>query len=233
MKTHVLVGEKRDVVGKKVRHLRKKGLIPANIFGKSTKSSSISIRLEDLEKTYKETGETGLIELSVKGEKTPHHVLVHNVQIHPVTDEVLHADFHEVALKEKIQVAVPLHFIGEAPAASQKLGVLITLQNELEVEALPMDLPENIEVSLESLKEVGNDIKVSDLKIDSKVKVLMAKEEVIARINPLEKVEETVVAAPVAEGETPAETSAGDAAKTGTDQTPKTTKAPEEKKEAK
>src|SRR3989344_5839946 len=108
MKTHILAAEKRDVLGKKVRKLRKSGMVPANIFGKTIKSVAVAVKLLDFNKTYKETGETGLIEMTLKGQKEPHHVLINNVQIHPVSDDIIHIDFHQVALKENIRVQVPL-----------------------------------------------------------------------------------------------------------------------------
>lgn len=211
MKTHTLTAQKREITGKKVKQLRKKGVVPGNIFGKTVASTAVSINVLDFKKTYHEVGETGLIELSLKGEKTPHYVLVNLVQIHPVTDEVLHVDLHEVALKEKIRVAVPITFSGESPATSQKKGVLITLLNEIEVEALPTELPDHIMVDLTSLSEVGDEIKISDIKLDTaKVKVLAEPTEVIARINELEKeeapapvtvpTEGEAVVAPTAEG---------------------------------
>lgn len=218
MKTQALNAEKRDTLGKKVKKLRKTGIVPANIYGKSTKSTAISVKLVDFTKTYKETGETGLIEITVKGQKEPHHVLVHNVQIHPVSDDIIHVDFHQVELKENIRVPVPFTFTGEAPAATQKKGVLITLLNETEVEALPTELPEEIVVDLSTLAEVGDEIKIGDLKVAGRVKIMAEPDEVVVKINSLEKEEEPTVAAPVegeasSESATPAEGAAAEPAK--------------------
>lgn len=195
MKAHALAAEKRDVLGKKVKQLRKKGLVPGNIYGKSVKSAAISLSLVDLKKVYGETGETGLIEITVKGAKEPHHVLVHNIQRHAVSGDFIHVDLHEVALKEKITIPVPVKFVGDAPALTAQKGVLITILNELEVEALPTDLPEEIEVELVSLKEVGDAVKVSDIKTSAKFKIIQAADTVIARINPLQKEEAPAPAA--------------------------------------
>jgi large subunit ribosomal protein L25 len=204
MKAHSLLAEKRDFLGKKVKKLRKDGIIPANIYGKTTKSTAISVKHVDFTKTYKETGETGLIEITLKGQKDPHHVLVNNVQIHPVSDDIIHVDFHQVELKENITVPVPFTFTGESPAATQKKGVLITLLNEVEVEALPTELPEEIIVDLTTLAEVGDEVKIGDLKVAGKVKIMAEKDEVVVRINALEKEEEAAPVAP-AEGEAPTE----------------------------
>jgi large subunit ribosomal protein L25 len=201
MKTHTLRAEPRTLLGKQVRKLRKQGIIPGNIYGKSVKSTSVSIPMADFKKVYEETGETGLIEVTIQGAKEPHHVLVHHVQIHPVDSYFIHVDFHEVALKEKIQVAVPITFTGESPAAAQKKGVLITLLNELTVEALPMDLPEEIIVDLSTLKEVNDTIKASSVSAGSKAKIIADEDEDIARINPLEKEEAPAPAATPTEGE--------------------------------
>ena len=230
MKTHTLKDKKREILGKKVKKLRASGMVPANIFGKTIKSTAITVKLLDFNKTYKETGQTGLIQITLKGQKEPHHVLVNNVQIHPVSDEIIHIDFHQVALKEKIQVPVPFTFEGESPAASQKKGVLITLLNEVDVEALPTDLPEEIIVNLAALAEIGDEITIGDLKVDSRVKIMAEKDEVVARINALEKEEEPVVAAPAegeaaasdaVEGETPSEGApAAEGAKTPEEKAP-------------
>lgn len=242
MKVHKLNAEKREVTGKKVKHLRKKGVVPANIYGKTVKSLAIQVPLADFQKTYEEVGETGLVELTVAGLKEPRHVLVHNVQIHPISDDFLHIDFHEVALKEKIRVPVPLTLIGESPVTNQKTGVLLHILDEVEVEALPTDLPEEINVDISTLAEIGDEIKVSDLKVDtSKITVITEGDRTIVKINPLEKEEAPApVAAPaegavsdaVKEGEVAPETK-GESKEAPKEAKPTEEKAPEKKEEKK
>jgi len=175
--------EKRKIVGRKVKALRKQGILPANIYGKEIKSLAVQLPTKDFLKIYQEVGETGIVELSLGEEKYP--VLIHNLQLQPVTGQPLHVDFRKVTLTEKVKATVPVVTVGEAPAVTQKLGILLTPVNELEVEALPTDLPEHIEVDISNLKEVDQEIKISDLKIPQKVTVLANQELVIVKIGPL------------------------------------------------
>lgn len=220
MTTFELNASTRTVFGRKTKQLRKKGIIPANIFGKKIKSMAIELESGTLLDTMRKAGETGLIHLKIKGDNSVHPVLVSGYAQDPVTDAMLHVDFHEVDLKQKTTATVPLKAVGESVAVKSGM-VLVMFKNELEVEALPTDLPDSIEVDISGLTEVGSTILAKDLKFDrSKVTVEIGDEEPIATIQEPAK-EEVVEAAPaegeVAEGgEKPAE---GEAA------------APEEKKE--
>jgi len=195
-----LNAEERKVLGRKIKKLRREGTLPGNLFGKKIKSVSLQLPMADFEKVYKEVGETGLIDLKV-GE-TVHPVLIHHLQISPVTGVYLHADFHEVSLTEKTTAKVPVVITGESPAITQGLGILINPISEIEVEALPQDLPENITIDISKLEAVDQAITIADLKLDSKVEVKADPSETVVKIGPME-VEEV---APVpAEGEVPAE----------------------------
>ncbi len=162
MKKHTLAAKPRTLVGRKVKNLRKSGFIPATVYGKKMKSVSVAVLSDDFSKVYKEAGETGLIDLALDGEIRP--VLVDNVQIDPVTSQTLHIEFHQVDLKEKVTAQVPLEIAGESSAVTQKLGVLLSVLDEVEVEALPTDLPEHITIDVSKLAQVNDEIKVSDLK---------------------------------------------------------------------
>lgn len=192
--------EKRSVEGRRVRALRRDGILPANVFGKNVKSFSVQLPVRNFEKTYDEVGETGLIDLQVDGEIRP--VLVSNVQYHPVTDLPLHADFRQVDLKEKIQAAVPVEVVGESPAEKTGVGILVQQMNEIEVEALPTDLPEKIVVDVGKLENVDDAIHVKDLAVDrSKVILSADEEEIVVKIEPPAKEEEIApVAVPAEEG---------------------------------
>lgn len=222
MKTVQLKVEKRKVLGKKVKKLRKEGVLPANIYGKDVKSESVQVPVKEFEKIYKEAGETGLVDLQVDGKVRP--VLIHNIQFDPVSHEPLHADFYQVNLKEKVKTKVALSFVGEPQAVTNKVGILLEQLSEVEVEALPTDLPENIEVSVESLANVDEQLIVAQLKLPQGVTVLNDPSQVVAKIGELITKEaaqqaaaeaaaaeaakaETAAAegAPAAEGEVPAE----------------------------
>ncbi|MDO8487168.1 MAG: 50S ribosomal protein L25 [Candidatus Curtissbacteria bacterium] len=179
-----LTAQKRTVLGRKVKTLRKEGIIPAHVFGHKIPTEHIQIKAVDFSKVFEKVGETGIIDLAVDGAKKP--VMVKGVQIHPVTDQILHVDFYQVNLAEKVKVNVPLEIVSEAPAIEKKLGLLLTPITEIEVEALPADIPESIEVDISNLAAVGDEIKVKDLKVDrAKVEIITDEELIVVQIGEL------------------------------------------------
>ncbi|MBU0618790.1 50S ribosomal protein L25 [Patescibacteria group bacterium] len=197
--------ESRKIFGRKVKTLRQQDLLPATVYGKELKSESLAMEQKSFNSIYEQVGETGLIDLNIKGEKKTRPVLVHNLQRHPVTNKPLHVEFHQVDLTKKVTVNIPVEITGEAPAVG-KGGVLVTLLNEVEVEALPSDLPEKFEVDISGLKELGQSILVKDLKYDAKkIKILIEDlESPVVQVEEPAKEEEKE--APVAvEGEEAAE----------------------------
>lgn len=187
--------EKRKLVGRKLKQLRRQGLLPANIFGKKIKSLAVQLSLREFEKVFSAVSETGIVELTVDKEKKVRPVLITNVQHHPITKSVIHADFNQVSLTEKVQTSVPIKIIGESPAVEQKTGVLLRLMDEVEVKALPSDLPEHIDVDIATLSQVDEEIKVKDLSVDkTKIELLEDAEQVVVKIGPLvtREVEEQV-----------------------------------------
>lgn len=183
MEKHTFKVSKRTISGRKVSQLRKKGLTPGNVFGKHITSFAVEMDSKDFLAIFQKAGETGLLELSVDGEMHP--VLIHHVSYHPVSSKTLHVDFLEVNLKEKVTTKVPVVLVGEAIAVKDKVGVILTLLNELEVEALPMDLPDKIEVDVSHLAKVGETIKISDLKVSEKVKIITSVENDLVKVAPL------------------------------------------------
>src|SRR5262245_30524098 len=123
MKKHLLKVEKRDIFGKKLKKLRKTGVLPGNIYGKDVKSTAVQVALKDFEAVYKQAGETGLVELELGAAKHP--VLIHNVQLDYVTHAPLHADFFQVNLKEKVKTMVPVVLINEPKAVTDKVGLML------------------------------------------------------------------------------------------------------------
>lgn len=207
MNKKILNAEPREVKGRKVKKLRQQGLLPANIFGKKIASESVQISDKEFKVIYKEVGDTGLITLTVGKVEKP--VLVHDVQVNPMTDEMIHVNFLQVDLKEKVEAEVPVELIGESPAEKQSLGTVVQYINEIRVEALPTDLPEKFEVDTSELAEVDQAIYIKDLKYDkSKVEVKNDQEEIVVKVEPPQKeevVEVTPVVAVGAEGAVPAE----------------------------
>ncbi len=190
-----LKAEKRQLAGRKVRRLRKEGIVPANLYGKAIESISLQVEEKTLKKVLDQAGETQIIDLSVDGKNHP--VLVSNIQIHPVVEKILHVDFRQVNLKEKIEAQVPVELVGESPA--EKLGnTVVVLIDEVQVEALPADLPEKFEIDATTLIEVDQTILVKDLKVDaSKVEIKTDPELIVIKVEAPQK--EVVIEAPVVE----------------------------------
>lgn len=203
-KTYKLSATPRTLVGRKVKQLRAAGQLPANIFGKGVVSMSIAVATDAFEKVYDQAGETGLIELTV--DNAVHPVLVHMVQIHPVTSEILHIEFFQVNLKEKVHANVPLETVGESLAVKDSVGVLLTPVSEVEVEALPAEIPESIEVDISTLAALNDEIKVKELNVPAGVTVLTDPEMTVAKIAELVQQEEPEPA-PAVEGADSAESS--------------------------
>lgn len=216
----------RKETGKQVRTLRKNGFIPANIYGQGFKSLSITLGAKDFQNTHKQAHETGLVYIQVEKDSIP--TLIAQIQYHPVTDSILHVDFRKVNLKQKIETPVPIQIVGESHAVNVLTGVLLTQTDHLLVEALPTDIPQSIEVDISVLKEIGQDIKVSDLKKSDKYEIKDEADKVIVSVTahkeesivpdieqaaapeittakaPEEGAEGEVGAAPAAEGQAPA-----------------------------
>lgn len=209
--------QKRDTLGKKVKNMKDLGLVPGNIFGNKVDSLSVSAKLSDFQSVSEKAGETQIVYLQVEGEDKERPVLLTNIQYHPIFDYIRHIDFHQVNLKEKVTANIPVELIGESPAVKELQAVVVPSISEIEVEALPTDLPEKIEVDISKLIAIGDSIKVSDLIIDrTKIEVKTDPDTLV--VTTAAQQEEEVVVAPAAEapvegavpavGATPAEATA-------------------------
>jgi len=206
----------REVLGRKVRMMRREGFTPGHVYGKNTETEHVAVNTKDFLRVLSEAGETGLVDLKIGAEKI-RPVLIRGLQHHPLSGVVLHIDFYQVNLTEKVQVPVPIVLIGEQPE-SVHMGETVVLQplSEVQVEALPTDLIENIEVDITSLKNVEDAITVADLKVDkSKITILAEETEVVVKLAPAiteemkklmeEQAAEAAASAEPAEGEAGAE----------------------------
>ena len=201
-KRPVLKVEKRELFGRKVKKLRKDGLLPATVYGKKVKSVSVEGELKDFISLLDRVGETGLVDLKINGDKEDRVVLLKNPQYHPVEDQLIHIDLHQVDLSKKVTVAVPVEITGEALVVKRGEGVLIHQLTEIEVEALPADLPEKFVVDVSKLEKVDQTITVADLKIDTKkISPQIEETQVVVRIDPLAEEEEKPPAPEPVEGE--------------------------------
>lgn len=188
-----LKAEKREIFGKKVKKLRKQGILPASIYGNEFASQSVQLNLKEVEKLFGHAGESSLIDLQLDGATLP--VLFKNPQYNPLSGNLTHIDLHKVNLKEKITAMVPIEIIGESPAV--KAGnVLMEITMEIEVEALPTDLPEKITIDISKLENVDQAITAADLTVDrKKVEVITEADQVIVKVAaPKEEVIEEVAA---------------------------------------
>ena len=193
---------KREVKGKKVRFLRRGGLIPCNIYGNGIESQPVQVEARKLGQIIARAGGTDLIALKIGGTDTPGMVLIRDVQRNPMTGEPIHVDFYQVNMAEKLKADVPLVFTGAAPALKLKNVSLLHAMTALQVEALPDDLPHNIEVDISGLALPEQSIHVKDLKVSSKITILADPDQMLIKVAEVRKAVEEVPAAEVAaEGE--------------------------------
>lgn len=169
--------------------VRAAGNIPAVFYGPKAESTPITVNGPEFMKVWRQAGESSVITLTGLGED--HDALIHEISKDPVRDTVTHVDFYVIEKGKKVQVAVPLEFVGEAAAVKTLGGVLIKVIHELEIEAMPKDLPHAIEVDISSLADFDAQIKVSDIKLPAGVTAQIEADEVVALVSaPKEEVEE-------------------------------------------
>jgi large subunit ribosomal protein L25 len=200
-----LAAESREVLGKKVAALRRAGRLPAVVFGHGKPSVPVTVDSHDFELLRRRIAGSTLVDLSVDGKKA-HPVLIHDVQVSPVTRKMLHAELFLVKMTEEITMDIPVVTTGEAPAVRDHGGTLLHLVESVKVKSLPGNLPERFEVSVESLMDFEGSIHVRDLEIPADVTVLTDPDEMIVRVQaPRVEAVEVPVEAEGAEGAAPAE----------------------------
>ena len=156
---------KRDVMGKKTRFLRRSGQTPTHLFGHGVESLALQCDTDELQQTISRKGTTRLVNIKVGGEKEARAVFIREIQRDALTGLLIHVDLYQVNKSEKIKVALPIIFVGTAPALKQKNNIIEHIINELDVESLPDDLPPQIEIDLSVLVEVNQSITVRDLSL--------------------------------------------------------------------
>lgn len=174
-----LKAQMRTVMGSKVKQIRESGFIPAILYGNGQEPLALQVTNKDFNKAFKSAGESTLVYVSVDGQTYP--TIIHDIARHPASDAIIHADFFKVNLSHKIKTMVPVAFIGESQAVKDG-GIFIRNLNEVEVEALPQDLPHEIAFDMSTLVAFGDQILLKDAKIDSKVVMLGNAEEIIAAV---------------------------------------------------
>jgi len=166
-----LVAQTRTQFGRALKEIRVKGFIPAELYGHGVKNEHVAVIAKDFIKLFRKAGESTIIDLDIAGKKHP--VLIQDVTRNPITDEILSADFYQVRLDKKLRLKVPVNFVGESPAVKEKGGILVKALSEIEIEALPSDIPHQIAVHLNTLVDIGNTIHVGELVVPKGVRVLV------------------------------------------------------------
>lgn len=182
---------------KTAKEIRRSGLIPAVIYGKKFENLNIEVDAKEFAHLYREAGSSNLVDLNIDGKAVK--TLIQDIQKHPMTNLITHVDFLKIDMKEKIRTEIPLEFVGETTLVIDQEGSLITSKDSVEVECLPADLVDHINVDISGLTDFDMNIKVEDLKIPAGMEILDDPEEVIALVQPprseeeLEALDEEVV----------------------------------------
>ncbi len=175
-----LKSQTRDVIGKQVKELRRQGLLPAIVYGAGIEPTPIQLDSLDAERVLVGVGSSTLIDLHIGDDV--HKVLVRDLQRDVIKRNPIHIDFLAVAMDVKITTVVPVELVGKSPAVQELGGVLVTGLSEIEVEALPSDLPDRVSVDLELLETFDDSITVGDLYLGDGVTVLTDEDEFIANV---------------------------------------------------
>ena len=173
----------RPILGKKVKRLRREGIIPGNVYGRALESVAIQVSKDDLVRVVRTAGRNEIIYLRLDGEE-PRPTFVRQIQRNPVTDAILHVDFYQISLAEKVRMDVPVALVGTAPAEQTYGGTLLHSLDSIAVEGLPTDIPSVIEVDVSGLEEIDAAIHVAELSVTGQVTVLTDPEMVVAKIAP-------------------------------------------------
>lgn len=185
----------REILGKKVKHLRRQEITPVHLFGHGIESLALQCDTGELERVLGQAGQTRLISLKLDKEKKPRSVVVREFDRDWRKGQLVHVDFYQVKMEEKIKLEVPVALVGEAPALKSKTYMLEHELGALTVECLPAKIPTSLEVDISSLTEPEQTIRVKDVALDKDITVLNDPELVVVKISsrPVEKIEEEVV----------------------------------------
>lgn len=185
-----LSAEVRKIKGRKVRELREQGILPAVAYGPKIGNTPLVLNSKEFEKVFAEAGEHALIDLKIKGEKENHPVLVHDIQKDGVSGKIIHIDFYAPDIEKKLEVSVELVLEGESPAVKKLGGTIIKTVSELEIRALPTNIPDEIRVNIEFLDAIGKEFFVKDLVVPAGVEILKDPDEVLVLVAAPTNVEE-------------------------------------------
>jgi large subunit ribosomal protein L25 len=192
-----IAADRRQIIGKQVKAIRRSGTLPAVIYGKIIGSIPISLDYRVASRILDRISPSTLVVIDLAGEE--HYALVRDKQRDPILGTIRHVDFQAVSLTEKVHASVNIHLVGESPAVENYFAILVTNLEQLEVECLPRDLPDRIEVDVSILKQIGDHISVRDLHLPPGVDVLAEPDETVviatAPVMEVEVAEEELVEA--------------------------------------
>jgi large subunit ribosomal protein L25 len=184
-----LTAEKRTMLGKQVRHLRRQGWVPGVMYGHGFDPVPLQFEEHSLRQLLSHVGGSQLVGINVKGKKGTEMALVRDVQRDSIKNTLLHVDFYRVSMTERLTTEVPLVLTGESPIVEAREGILLQGISAIEVECLPGDLVDAIEVDLSDLTEVFQALHVRNLAVPAGIEILTDPDEMIARLVPLEEEE--------------------------------------------
>ncbi len=177
-----LEAERRVIIGKHVKQLRRQGLVPAVVFGHAIEPMSIQIPAKELRAALSGGGSSRLISLKIEGEPLPTLALTREIQRDALTAAIEHVDFQAVVMTEKLRTTVSLAFVGQSPAVTEGVGQLFHILDAVEIECLPGDLISSIQVDLSGLANVDAAVHVSNLQVPETVKILTPGDETVVRV---------------------------------------------------
>lgn len=177
MEEVVIKANHRQVVGKKVKVLRREGILPAVVYGHNVDSIPISLDMREASRTLDRLSPSALVVVDVDGEQ--HYTLVRDKQRNPILGSILHVDFQAVSLDEMVRADLNIKIVGVAPAVETYLGIVVPSLEQVSIECLPKDLPDRIEADISGLIEIGDSLLVKDLLVPDGVEILSDPEEVV------------------------------------------------------
>lgn len=184
-----LKAQRRTVLGRQVKQLRREGWVPGVMYGHDFDSVSLQFEEHSLGRLLSHVSGSQLVSIKVAGQKDPEMALVRDIQRDVIKGTILHVDLYRVQMTERLTAEIPLMIVGESPVIRQHEGILLQGISAIEVECLPGDLVDEIAVDLSDLEEIGEGVYVRDLAIPSGIEVLTDTDEMIVRIVPLEEEE--------------------------------------------
>ena len=177
-----LAVSRREAMGKAAKHLRKAGIIPANIFGHHEPSLAIQFDADAFEHLRRSRGARGIISLHIAGDSQPHTALIRHVERDAISGKILHVDFFRISMSERITVKAPLHLTGEAPAVKLENGVLLHLLDTLEIECRASDIPESLSVDVSSMTAIDDILYAKDVPLPENLTLITAPDEPVAKV---------------------------------------------------